>query len=141
MSASKQRGTETERMVVKHLQAFGWEDAERRALAGVQDKGDVINVPLFCLEVKGDRANRLPKWKAETRVEQGNARQPYCALIVRVERKPVGQWQFWIPIEYLGIPLYGEDAWVCMSLDLGMEVMENLQARAIPSLRSSATTG
>jgi hypothetical protein len=136
---SKQRGTETETMVVKHLRPW-WPEAERRILAGVNDKGDVINVPLFCLEIKGDRSNRLSAWKEETLREMGNAGTPYCALIVRVERKPVGQWQFWMPLEQLGIPVYGEDAWACMSLDAGMQVMEILQSRAMALVRSSPPT-
>jgi len=137
---SKQRGTQTETMAVKALRAFGWEEAERRALAGKLDKGDVVNVPLFCLEIKGDRSMRLAAWKAETLQEQENAGEPYCALIVRVERKPVEQWDFYMPLEQLGMPIYGEDAWARMPFHVGMEVMEALQTRHTHWSRSSGST-
>lgn len=125
MSASKQRGTETERMVVNYLQ-LTWPDVERRAMQGRYDMGDVINVPYTCLEIKGDRTNRIDTWKAETVTEAVNAKADFMGLIVRVERKPVKNWDIWMPLDQLGIPLYGEDAWVRMPLATGVEVLKHL---------------
>ena len=128
MTKSKQRGTETERMAVALLQET-WPEVERRAMRGRLDPGDVINVPFTCLEIKGDRSNRLPKWKEETLAEQGNTRSPLCRLIVRVERKNVRDWDLWMPLEQLGIPLVGEDAWVRMPFGTGIEVLKHLIQR------------
>lgn len=139
MSASKQRGTETERMVVNYLQ-LTWPTVERRAMQGRFDMGDVINVPHACLEIKGDRTNRLDTWKAETVTEAVNAKAKLMGLVVRVDRKPVKNWDIWMPLDQLGIPLYGEDAWVRMPLATGVEVLKHLIS-AIDSPQSWPTTG
>lgn len=140
MSASKQRGTETERMVVRYLQNT-WPTVERRAMQGRFDMGDVINVPHTCLEIKGDRTMRIAAWKAETTTEAVNARAKFMGLIVRKERRAVHAWDIWMPLDQLGIPLYGEDAWVRMPLATGVEVLKHLiEAHDMHSLRSLPTT-
>jgi hypothetical protein len=121
-TASKRRGTDTENKVVKHLQAY-WPAVERRVQHGALDQGDIINVPRFCVEVKGDRSNRLVAWRKETMAELVNSGADFCALVVRVERKAVDQWDLWMPLAQLGIPLYGEDAWVRMSVEVGCRAM------------------
>jgi hypothetical protein len=117
---------------VRYLQQW-WPTAERRALAGTLDKGDVINVPLFCIEVKGDRSNAIPKWKQETLTERVNAGEPYCALVVRIDHKAVDQWDLWMPIGQLGMPELGEDSWVRMPFATGAKVISLLIARHGPS--------
>lgn len=136
---SKQRGTQTETMVVRYLRQW-WPEAERRVQHGSADQGDVINIPRTCLEIKGDRENRLPKWKGQTLAELRNSGEDFCALVVRVERRPVDQWECWMPLWQLGIPVFGEDAWCSMPLVTGVEVLRHLQAVAPPYFQPSSGT-
>lgn len=52
----RQIGTAAETAVVRHLARNGWPFAERRALHGNQDRGDITGTPSLCWEVKAGRA-------------------------------------------------------------------------------------
>ena len=127
---SKTRGTETERMVVCYLQENGFPRAERRALAGAYDKGDVTGIEGACIEVKGDRSNKISAWKAETIAEAANAKARMYLLVVRIDYKPVERWEAHIPWNLLdssamelGGPL--EDwQWVRMDLRLAVSLLK-----------------
>lgn len=129
MSKSKQRGTATETMVVRYLQSMGFSNAERRALRGVADCGDVTGIEGVVIEVKGDRSNRLPAWKAETIKEAENAGDGMYLLVVRVERKPVERWEVHVPWDLLGsceLKFGGEVEdwqWVRMDLQLAASML------------------
>ena len=69
MSASKAKGTAGETSVVRFLQANGYPHAERRALAGAQDRGDVAGIPGLCIEVKNAAAMKLAQWVDEAERE------------------------------------------------------------------------
>jgi hypothetical protein len=45
MTRSKDKGTAAESLVVKYLQSTYWPHAERRALSGGLDKGDITGTP------------------------------------------------------------------------------------------------
>ena len=45
MSKAKQKGTLAESALVKFLQSAGFPNAERRALAGINDLGDITGTP------------------------------------------------------------------------------------------------
>jgi hypothetical protein len=132
---SKERGTETERLVVNYLKQW-WPMAERRALAGELDKGDIINVPMTVVEVKGDRQqvpSNLAKWREETVAEMLNDQHAqFCMLVVRLEGRGVERWDAWMPFRQLGIPLYGEDEWARMNLSVAVPVLQHLHS--FPSL-------
>lgn len=49
-------GTAAETAVVRWLNANGWPHAERRALHGAYDRGDITGTPGICWEVKGGKA-------------------------------------------------------------------------------------
>lgn len=91
---SKQKGTAAETQVVQYLRRFGWEYAERRALQGILDKGDIAGVhPDVCLEVKACRQMDLAGWCAELEVERHNANARYGAVIAkRRGTLDVGRW-------------------------------------------------
>lgn len=90
MSASKQKGTRGERLVVDHLIAAGFQ-AERRALEGTADRGDVAGVPGWTIEVKNTTTHSLASWMDELNREQTRARTPYGALVVLRRMKPIGR--------------------------------------------------
>ncbi len=58
MSKSKQKGTAAETAVVKYLKANGFPKAERRALQGSLDKGDISGIDDVVLEVKDHKKMR-----------------------------------------------------------------------------------
>lgn len=62
MSAARQKGTAAESQVVAYLRACGWVHAERRALRGVNDVGDIAGIPGVLIEVKAHRTFALAEW-------------------------------------------------------------------------------
>ena len=74
MSKSKARGTAFERRVVDYLIQRGFTNAERRALEGTNDRGDVSGIPGVVIECKDTKRLTLAEWQDETLSEQANAR-------------------------------------------------------------------
>lgn len=72
MNRSKIKGTRAETAVVNYLQAQGWPYAERRALSGSQDRGDVAGLPGVVIEVKDCKRDELGSWVDEALVELAN---------------------------------------------------------------------
>jgi hypothetical protein len=58
---------------VEWLREHGWVGAERRALSGVNDKGDVAGVPGVVFEVKNRAKIDLAQFLDETLAETANA--------------------------------------------------------------------
>lgn len=87
MSKSKQKGTLAESAFVKYLIPNGFPFAERRALAGELDKGDITGTPFLTFEIKNHKTYKFPAWMQEAKEEKQNAGADYCPLIV----KPVGK--------------------------------------------------
>lgn len=93
---SKAKGTTAEREVVRYLQDW-WPAAERRALSGNKDKGDVAGIPGVVVEVKAAATQLLPKWTRETWVEMENAGATACVLVVKRAYKHVSRWDAYVP--------------------------------------------
>jgi hypothetical protein len=90
---SKQKGTAAESLVVTYLHAFGFHQAERRALAGNLDKGDVAGVPDTCLEIKDCARIDLAGWTAELHAEMHNSNARHGTVIAkRRGTLDVGRW-------------------------------------------------
>lgn len=126
---SKARGTQTETRVVRYLLENGFSRAERRALKGAEDQGDVTGIEGVCIEIKGDRSNKVSAWRAETVKEAQNAKAGMYLLVVRVDYKPVERWEAHVPWNLLGaeIPVFGglEDwQWVRMDLRLAVDLLK-----------------
>ena len=95
MSKAKQKGTLAESALVKFLQSAGFPNAERRALAGINDLGDITGTPCLAWEVKNHRTYQIPAWLKETKIEQENAKADYGVLIVKpngVGTSTAGKW-------------------------------------------------
>jgi hypothetical protein len=80
---SKAKGTAAETAVVAYLQRRGWPHAERRALSGSQDRGDVAGIAGVCLEVKSHRTHDLAGWMRELEAEQRNAGAVVGAVVAK----------------------------------------------------------
>lgn len=106
----KQIGTAAESAVVKALRAHGFPHAERRALSGAADHGDILLCPGVIAEVKGGAAAKdasdglLQVWWEETQREKINARADVALLIVA--RRGIGpanadRWWAVMPLDQL----------------------------------------
>lgn len=73
MNPSKQKGTTWETATVDYLHELGFADVERRALAGILDKGDIAGLPGIVIEAKACVMWTVPAWLRETTVERDNA--------------------------------------------------------------------
>jgi hypothetical protein len=83
VNRSKAKGSLAERLVCEYLIRRGWPAAERRALAGSQDRGDVAGIPGVMLEVKSCKTIDLAGWLAEAKVEQANAGATIGAVVAK----------------------------------------------------------
>lgn len=81
--------------MVEALLDAGFDSAERRSLAGVNDRGDIAGVPGWVIEVKfhDSYAGKLGGWVDEAEVERVNAKARLAAVWHR--RKGKGSAQAW----------------------------------------------
>ena len=73
MSASKRKGTAWESAIVAFLRDKGFPYAERRALSGTLDKGDLTGIPGLVVEAKHVARTDLSGWLDEAEQERDNA--------------------------------------------------------------------
>jgi hypothetical protein len=142
VTKSKAKGTTAEREVVRYL-AQWWPAAERRALSGNKDKGDVAGIPGVVVEIKAAATQMLPKWQRETWAEMENAGAVHCILVVKRPYKPVPRWDAYIPHSLLpwdfGVDEGEGDVWLRMDLRLAAEI-SYAEMRNFRSRQSSRTT-
>lgn len=104
----KQIGTAAETAVVRALQPRGFPDAERRALAGEFDLGDIVGCDDLVFEVKGGEAaksasdGQLDKWLEETERERINADAHVGILVVQRRGIGVKNAHRWLAVVRLG---------------------------------------
>lgn len=128
---SKAKGTAAEREVVKYLQAW-WPAAERRALSGNKDKGDVAGIPGVVVEVKAAERTLLATWQRETLTEMRNAGALRAMLVVKRKYQPVTKWDAYVPLGHLEVRLgaevargRGAPAWVRMDFILAAAMLRS----------------
>jgi hypothetical protein len=108
MSKSKQKGTAAETAVVKYLKANGFPKAERRALTGALDKGDISGIDDVVFEVKDHKKMELSGWVKELEVEVDNANAVTGAVVhKRKGTTDVGEWYATMPF-YMFLSLIRE---------------------------------
>jgi hypothetical protein len=99
MSKSKQKGTAAETAVVKYLKANGFPKAERRALQGSLDKGDISGIDDVVFEVKDHKTMTLGQWMEELKVEIENDNAETGVVIHKRRGKgDVGEWYASMPV-------------------------------------------
>ena len=94
MSKQKRKGTSFEADVVAYLRhALCDERIERRALGGINDRGDVAGVVLrggrCVIECKNHQKMELSKWLDEAEAERGNDDAEYAFVVHK--RRGCGQ--------------------------------------------------
>lgn len=107
MAARRPRdiGTDAERELVRWLACNGWPYAERRALHGNQDAGDVTGTPGIAWSVKAGEYAREPSdrqigdWLDELHDQRERAGAGWCVLVTRRWRTGTpGLWWAWMPL-------------------------------------------
>ena len=83
MSKQRAKGTMFETAVAQFLRENGFPYAERRALSGPQDKGDLTGMPGLVVECKNHKELSLSEWLRETEVERVNAGADYGILVAK----------------------------------------------------------
>lgn len=69
----KRKGTGWESETVDCLHRHGFTRTERRALSGVNDKGDIAGLRSVVIEDKAEQSYDLPRYLRETEAERVNA--------------------------------------------------------------------
>lgn len=95
MSKSRSTGTAAETAVVRYLQNW-WPAAERRALSGNKDRGDVAGIRNLVVEVKAAKTQLIGPWQRETLTEMANDGSMFCMLVVKRPYKSVGEWDAYL---------------------------------------------
>jgi len=83
VTASRAKGTAAETAVVRFLRDLAWPHAERRALHGNADQGDIAGIPGVVCEVKAAKTITLAAWLDELDAEIVNAHADTGVLVVK----------------------------------------------------------
>lgn len=83
MSKARAKGTSFETLVTRYLQENGFPYAERKALTGQFDEGDITGTPGVVWECKNHKTLKLSEWLRETVVETVNAKADYGVLVAK----------------------------------------------------------
>ena len=94
MNKSKRKGTLAESAVVDYLRRT-FSMAERRALQGANDRGDVSGIPKVVIEIKNHASYKLPEWIRETKAEQLNDQAEIGILVIKPNGVGVSNVQDW----------------------------------------------
>ncbi len=106
----KAKGTAVETAVTRYAQAHGFPFAQRRALSGSLDRGDIDLCPGVVIECKGGAAAEtasdalIAAWMAETERERANANAAVGLLVTKrraVGHGRAGQWSAWFTMRTL----------------------------------------
>lgn len=136
MNKPKARGTAAETAVLRHVREHGFPWAERLALSGAADQGDISLLPgrLVILEVKAHAVaatgqpgeQLLAEWMRQAEAERDNAGADHGVLVVkRKGTTDAGKWWTYVTAgtfaTLLGVPdgpaaLHDPDTPLCMSL-------------------------
>lgn len=115
VNPSKIKGTAAETGLVNYLNPNGFPGAERRALTGAFDQGDITGTPGLAWEVKNCKTYSIPKWLKETEAERINSGADFGILAIKPNGVGVtnaGQWWAVMPmaqmVELLRLAGYGE---------------------------------
>jgi hypothetical protein len=145
VNRSKNIGTAGETAVVRWLQHNGWPTAERRALAGSADLGDIVGTPGLCWEVKAGKAaeastdGSVACWQNQTDAETKNSGADLGVLVCKRKgvAANVGRWWAWMRASDVAYLRHGEpscgmagesdapDPWVRLTVDEAIALLRH----------------
>lgn len=97
-SPSKRKGTAFESAVRDYLVSRGFAGVERRALHGAADKGDLLGIPDWTLELKATKELDVAGAVDEAAKESKNAGTQYFAAILKRRQKGVHEAYVVLPL-------------------------------------------
>src|ERR1039458_9776019 len=100
VNRNKAKGTAHETATVRYLQENGFPKAERRALAGNSDKGDIVNIPAV-IECKNAQRIELSTWCDEADVERINAGERFGILVIKRRNKGINKAYAVVPLSQM----------------------------------------
>ena len=83
MSKGRGKGTAFETLIVRYLQSQGWAHAERRALHGTNDKGDITGTGPLVWECNNHKTLDISNWLKQTEAERQNAGADHGVLVAK----------------------------------------------------------
>ena len=101
MNRPRAKGTAFETEVVRYLQGHGHPYAERRALGGARDRGDVAGIPGVVIEAKACKEIDLGTWVKEAETEAANAGVTRWAVVAKRRRHGVDKSYAIVSLELL----------------------------------------
>jgi hypothetical protein len=108
VNRAKDKGTWAESAVAYFLQVNGWPSAERRALKGNKDRGDIAGTPGLCWEVKYTSGRMdVRAWVSQLQTETVNSGADLGVLVIKppgIGETRVGSWHAvmpWLPFRSL----------------------------------------
>jgi Holliday junction resolvase len=99
VSKSRAKGTRFESEVVEYLKAHGFPHAERRAMHGTMDKGDIAGVAGVVIECKAEQSITLSEYMDEVADEVLNAGARCGVAVVKRRRRGVSEAYVIQPLE------------------------------------------
>lgn len=96
MNRSKRIGTAAENAVVEYLRDQGFPYAERRALAGSKDRGDIAGIVGAVIEVKNCKVLEFSKWLEEAEQERVNAGAQLAIVVAKRRGKANPKDWYWM---------------------------------------------
>ncbi len=88
MSRARAKGTAWETAVCNYLRDIGWPHAERRALNGAKDRGDLAGIPGLVVECKSASKVELAGWLDEANRERDNDGADLGVVWFKRRKKP-----------------------------------------------------
>lgn len=102
VNKAKNKGTAAESAVVSFLRTRGFPYAERLALQGGKDRGDITGIPGIVVEVKNTATYTFSSWIREATVEKANAGADFGVVVAKprlIGVTRVGMWMAAMTLE------------------------------------------
>lgn len=96
----KNKGTAGESAVVAYLRTAGFPYAERLALQGGKDRGDITGIPGIVIEVKAVQEYAFNAWLTEARVERDNAGADFGIVVAKPRLVGTTRTRHWYALMY-----------------------------------------
>lgn len=101
MNRNKNVGTAAETASARFLQSMGWPHAERRALSGRVDRGDLAGVIGVTWQIKAVAKPQYTKWFEEVVQQAENDNNSLPVLVHKIKYKNVAQWDAFLQVDWL----------------------------------------
>lgn len=102
VNKAKNKGTAAESAVVSFLRTRGFPHAERLALQGGKDRGDITGIPGIVIEVKNTATYTFSSWLKEAMVEKDNANADFAFVAAKPRLVGATRVGMWMAAMYLG---------------------------------------